>query len=120
MEDRRAAQLVGIDVSRVAAITFGIGVSVTAAGGMVFGATNSFNPNTGYDLISRLLAIVILGGLGSIGGALVAAVAALVAEDVVAVVWSPTWAPFVFFAMLIIVLSVKPSGLFGQAAARAQ
>jgi branched-chain amino acid transport system permease protein len=63
---------------------------------------------------------VILGGLGSIGGALVAAVAVLVAEDVVAVVWSPTWAPFVFFAMLIIVLSVKPSGLFGQTAARAQ
>jgi branched-chain amino acid transport system permease protein len=120
MQDRSAARLVGIDVARVAAITFGVGVSVTAAGGMVFGATNSFNPNTGYDLISRLLAIVILGGLGSIGGALVAAVAVLVAEDVVAVVWSPTWAPFVFFAMLIIVLSVKPSGLFGQTAARAQ
>jgi branched-chain amino acid transport system permease protein len=120
MQDRRAAQLVGIDVSRVAAITFGIGVSVTAAGGMVFGATNSFNPNTGYDLISRLLAIVILGGLGSIGGALAAAVAVLVAEDIVSVVWSPTWAPFIFFAMLIIVLSVKPSGFFGREAARAQ
>jgi branched-chain amino acid transport system permease protein len=120
MQDRRAAQLVGVDVARVAAITFGIGVAVTAAGGMVFGATNAFNPDTGYDLISRLLAIVILGGLGSVGGALVAAVAVLVAEDVVAVVWSPIWAPFVFFAMLIIVLSVKPSGLFGQAAARAQ
>jgi branched-chain amino acid transport system permease protein len=120
MQDRSAARLVGIDVSRVAAITFGIGVSVTAAGGMVFGATNSFNPNTGYDLISRLLAIVILGGLGSIGGALAAAVVVLVAEDVVAVVWSPTWAPFVFFAMLIVVLSVKPSGFFGPATARAQ
>ena len=41
---------------------------MTAVGGMVFGATNSFNPNSGYDLISRLLAIVILGGMGSIGG----------------------------------------------------
>jgi len=120
MQDRRAAQLVGIEVDRVAAFTFGIGVSVTAAGGMVFGATNAFNPNTGYDLISRLLAIVILGGLGSIGGALAAAVVVLVAEDIVSVVWSPTWAPFVFFAMLIIVLSVKPSGFFGRAAARAQ
>ena len=120
MQDRRAAQLVGIEVDRVAAFTFGIGVSVTAAGGMVFGPTNAFNPNTGYDLISRLLAIVILGGLGSIGGALAAAVVVLVAEDIVSVVWSPTWAPFVFFAMLIIVLSVKPSGFFGRAAARAQ
>jgi branched-chain amino acid transport system permease protein len=120
LQDRGAARLVGIDVDRVSAITFGIGVAVTAAGGMVFGATNSFNPNTGYDLISRLLTIVILGGLGSIGGALGAAVVMLVIEDVVAVVWSPLWAPFVFFAVLVVVLSLKPSGLFGQATARAQ
>jgi branched-chain amino acid transport system permease protein len=120
LQDRGAARLVGIDVDRVAAITFGIGVAVTAAGGMVFGATNSFNPNTGYDLISRLLTIVILGGLGSIGGALGAAVVMLVIEDVVAVVWSPLWAPFVFFAVLVVVLSLKPTGLFGQATTRAQ
>ena len=74
MQDETAARLVGIDVNRVAAITFGVGVAVTAAGGMMFGATNSFNPNSGYDLISRLLAIIILGGLGSIGGALAASV----------------------------------------------
>ena len=55
MQDETAARLVGIDVNRVAALTFGIGVAVTAAGGMVFGATNAFNPNSGYDLISRLL-----------------------------------------------------------------
>ncbi len=68
---------------------------MTAVGGMVFGATNSFNPNTGYDLISRLLAIVILGGMGSIAGAMAAAVFMLVINDVVAVWWSPTWAPLV-------------------------
>jgi branched-chain amino acid transport system permease protein len=120
LQDRGAARLVGVDVDRVSAITFGIGVAVTAAGGMVFGATNSFKPNTGYDLISRLLTIVILGGLGSIGGALGAAVVMLVIEDVVAVVWSPLWAPFVFFAVLVVVLSLKPTGLFGQAGVRAQ
>jgi branched-chain amino acid transport system permease protein len=120
LQNRKAARLVGVDVERVAALTFGIGVAATAAGGMVFGATNAFNPNSGYDLISRLLAIVILGGLGSIGGALAAAIFMLVVEDVVAVVWSPVWAPLVFFAMLVIVLSVKPSGLLGRSAARAQ
>jgi branched-chain amino acid transport system permease protein len=119
LQDRAAARLVGINVNRVAAITFGVGVAVTAAGGMVFGATNAFNPNSGYDLISRLLAIVILGGLGSIGGAMGAAVLALVAEDVVSI-WSPTWAPLVFFALLVIVLSVRPVGLFGHEAARTQ
>jgi branched-chain amino acid transport system permease protein len=120
LQDRSAARLVGVNVDRVATITFGIGVAVTAAGGMVFGATNSFNPNTGYDLISRLLTIVILGGLGSIGGALGAAVFMLVLEDIVAVVWSPVWAPFVFFGALVVVLSIRPTGLFGRSSARAQ
>jgi branched-chain amino acid transport system permease protein len=120
LQDRRAAELIGIDVERVRTITFGIGIAVTAAGGMVFGATNSFNPNSGYDLISRLLTIVILGGLGSIGGALAAAVFMLVLEDVVAVAWSPVWSTLVFFAALVIVLTFRPAGLFGHAATRAQ
>src|SRR5579862_4986 len=120
LQDRRAAELIGIDVDRVRTLTFGIGIAVTAAGGMVFGATNSFNPNSGYDLISRLLTIVILGGLGSIGGALAAAIFMLVLQDVVAVAWSPVWSTLVFFAVLVVVLSIRPQGLFGRAATRAQ
>lgn len=120
LQDRTAARIIGIDVARVSTISFGIGVAVTAAGGMVFGATNAFDPNSGYDLISRLLAIVILGGLGSIGGALGAALFMLVLEDVVAVVWSPIWAPVVFFVSLVVVLSIRPVGLFGRSLARAQ
>ncbi len=120
MQDRTAARLIGVDVNRVRTISFGIGISVTAAGGMIFGATNAFNPNSGYDLISRLLAIVILGGLGSIGGALGAAIFMLVLEDVVAVVWSPVWSTVVFFAALVIVLTIRPVGFFGKAPARAQ
>jgi branched-chain amino acid transport system permease protein len=120
LQNRMAADLIGINVNRTRTISVGIGVAVTAVGGMVFGATNAFNPNSGYDLISRLLAIVILGGMGSIGGAMVAAVLMLVLNDVVAVVWSPTWAPLVFFAALVVVLSIKPTGLFGKPAVRAQ
>jgi branched-chain amino acid transport system permease protein len=120
LQNRTAADLIGIEVNRVRTISVGIGVAVTAVGGVVFGATNAFNPNTGYDLISRLLAIVILGGMGSIGGAMAAAVFLLVINDVVAVAWSPTWAPLVYFAALVIVLSVRPQGLFGRTAVRAQ
>ena len=101
-------------------LSVGIGVAVTACGGMVFGATNAFNPDSGYDLISRLLAIVILGGMGSIGGAMAAAVLLLVLSDVVAVAWSPLWSPLVFFAALVLVLSIRPTGLFGRSAVRAQ
>jgi branched-chain amino acid transport system permease protein len=120
LQNRTAADLIGIDVNRVRTISVGLGVAVTAVGGMVFGATNSFNPNTGYDLISRLLAIVILGGMGSIGGAMAAAIFLLVINDVVAVAWSPTWSPLVYFAALVIVLSFRPQGLFGRTAVRAQ
>jgi branched-chain amino acid transport system permease protein len=119
MQDETAARLVGIDVNRVAALTFGIGVAVTAAGGMVFGATNAFNPNSGYDLISRLLAIIILGGLVSIGGALAASVFMLVVESVVTI-WSPNWAVAVFYAALVVVLVVRPTGFFGRKEVRAQ
>jgi branched-chain amino acid transport system permease protein len=120
MQNRAGAELIGIDINRVSAITFGIGAAVTAAGGMVFGATSTFNPNSGYDLISRLLVIVVLGGLGSIGGALIAAVVALVIEDVTAAFWSPVWASTMFFAVLVLVLLIRPNGLFGQKAVRAQ
>jgi branched-chain amino acid transport system permease protein len=120
LQNRTAADLIGINVNRVRTISVGIGVAVTAVGGVVFGATNAFNPNSGYDLISRLLAIVILGGMGSIGGAMAAAIFMLVVNDVVAVAWSPTWAPLVFFAALVVVLSFRPQGLFGSSAVRAQ
>jgi branched-chain amino acid transport system permease protein len=120
MQDRTAAQLIGIDVERVSAITFGIAVALAAAGGMVYGATSAFNPNSHYDLISRLLVIIILGGMGSLRGALIAYLGMLVIEDVTAVVWSPVWASTVFFILLVLVMVVRPRGLFGQIEGRKQ
>jgi branched-chain amino acid transport system permease protein len=120
MQDQVAAQLIGVDVTRVAALTFGIGVAVTAVGGMMYGATSGgFNPNSGYDLISRLLAIIILGGLGSIAGALAASVFMMTVESVVSI-WSPEWATVVFYAALALVLIFRPEGLLGRKAVRAQ
>jgi branched-chain amino acid transport system permease protein len=120
MQDETAARLIGIDVNKVAAITFGIGVGVTAIGGMMFGATSGgFSPNSGYDLISRLLAIIILGGMGSIGGALVAGIFMLTVESLVTI-WSPTWSIIVFYAALILVLAIRPSGFLGRQPVRAQ
>jgi branched-chain amino acid transport system permease protein len=113
MLNRSAAQLIGIDVERVSAISFGIGMATAAAGGVVFGITTAFNPGSHYDLISRLLTIIVLGGLGSLKGAIVAAVLMLVVEDVTSVVVSPTWAAFTFFALLIVILITRPQGLYG-------
>ncbi|TMB80578.1 MAG: branched-chain amino acid ABC transporter permease [Chloroflexi bacterium] len=120
MQNRTAAELIGVDVERVSMITFGIGVALDAAGGMAFGATNAFNAGSAYDLISRLLAIIIIGGMGSLRGALIASVGMLVVEDVTSVVWSPVWASTVFFILLVIILLVRPQGLFGQVEGRKQ
>jgi len=120
MQNRTAAELIGIDVERVSAITFGIGVALAAAGGMAFGATTSFNANSAYDLISRLLAIIIFGGMGSLRGAMIASLGMLVVEDVTSVVWSPIWASTVFFILLVIILLARPQGLFGQVEGRKQ
>ncbi len=120
MQNPTAARLVGIDFDRVSAFAMGIGVSLAAAGGMVFGLTSSFDAASSYDLISRLLVIVILGGFGSIGGAWISALVMLVIEDVVSVVWSPVWGQTVFYLVLVVVLLARPQGLFGRRAVRAQ
>jgi branched-chain amino acid transport system permease protein len=120
MQNRTAAELIGIDVERVSALTFGIGVALAAAGGMAFGATNAFNANSAYDLISRLLAIIVFGGMGSLSGALIASVGMLVIESVTDLVWSPTWATTVFYILLVLILVLRPQGLLGQREGRKQ
>jgi branched-chain amino acid transport system permease protein len=120
MQNPTAARLVGIDTDWVFAFTLGIGVGLAAAGGMVFGLTNSFNAASSYDLISRLLAIVIFGGFGSLSGALIASILMLVIQDVVAVVWSATWGQTTFYLILVLVLLLRPQGLLGRKAVRAQ
>jgi branched-chain amino acid transport system permease protein len=120
VQNRTAAELIGINVSRVETVTFGLGVSLSAAGGMVYGAVNTFNPVSGYDLISRLLVIIILGGMGSLSGALLASLFMLIVEDVTAVVWSPVWSTLVFYVVLALALLIRPQGIFGKVAVRRQ
>jgi len=120
MQNRTAAELIGIDVERVSTITFGIGIALAAAGGMAYGATNLFNAGSAYDLISRLLAIIIFGGMGSLSGALIASLGMLVIEDVTTVVWSPSWATTVFFILLVVILLLRPQGLLGKVEVRKQ
>lgn len=120
MQDPTAAALIGVDVERVQTITFGIGVALAAAGGMAYGATNPFNAAASYDLISRLLVIIILGGMGSLRGALLGSLAMVTIADVTDVVWSPVWASTVFFVFLILLLLFRPQGLLGRLEGRKQ
>lgn len=118
LADQTSAALVGIDVRRVSTICFGLGVAVTAAGGMIYGATNAFNASTSYDLISRLLTIIVLGGMGSLGGAMLAGVSMVFIGDVVGTAWSPIWSTMSYFIVLVVVLLIRPQGLFGKQSTR--
>jgi branched-chain amino acid transport system permease protein len=120
MQNRTAASLIGINVSRIQTITYGLGTALAAAGGMAFGATNAFNPASSYDLIYRLLVIIVLGGLGSLRGALIGSLIMVILGDIVALVWSPVWSSTVFFVLLAILLVFRPRGLFGRLEGRKQ
>ncbi|MCY0877520.1 MAG: branched-chain amino acid ABC transporter permease [Firmicutes bacterium] len=119
-QNRNAARLIGIDVDQMSSITFGICAALAAAGGMGYGAISSFHPNSQFDLISRVLVIIVLGGMGNIGGALVASLLMLVIEDVVSTVWLPNWSTLIFFIVLAMTLALRPQGLFGSKEARQQ
>jgi branched-chain amino acid transport system permease protein len=113
VQNPTAARLIGIDTRMVSAVGFGLSVATASAAGAVYGIVFPFNPGSHYDLISRLLTIVVLGGLGSLGGAVIVALLMGVGESVFATEISPTWSSFLFFIVLITVLVVRPQGLFG-------
>ena len=114
VQNPTSARLLGVNIERVSAYGFGLSVATATAAGAVFGMIQPFNPGSHYDLISRLLTIIVLGGLGSLGGAIVAALLMGVAESVFAAEISATWASFTFFIVLIAILLLRPQGLFGS------
>jgi branched-chain amino acid transport system permease protein len=113
VQNPTSARLLGINARRVEAVGFGISAATATAAGAVYGIIYPFNPGSHYDLISRLLSIIVLGGLGSLGGAVVAALLMGVGEAVFAAEVSPTWSALLFFVVLISILLVRPRGLFG-------
>jgi branched-chain amino acid transport system permease protein len=108
-----SAELVGIRVTSVAAVVFGLGVAAAGAGGAITGVLYPFVPGSHYVWIARLLAIVVLGGLGSIEGAVLSALVFGIAETVTTVYVSPAWATAVPYAIVFVVLLVRPQGLLG-------
>jgi branched-chain amino acid transport system permease protein len=113
VQNPESARLLGVESRRVSAIGFGLGSATAAAAGSIYGLLYPFNPGSHYDLISRLLSIVLLGGLGSIGGAVVGALIVSTSSAIVASAISPAWSEMTFFVILLLVLLIRPQGLFG-------
>ena len=107
------AELVGVKVAAVAAMTFAVGIAVTGAGGSIVSVLYPFLPGSHYVWISRLLGIIVLGGMGSLPGAIVGALAIGIGETMVTTYIGPEWATAVPFVVIFIVLLVRPQGLMG-------
>jgi branched-chain amino acid transport system permease protein len=114
VQNPESARLLGVESERVSAFGFGLGAATAAAAGSVYGLLYPFYSGSHYDLISVLLSIVLLGGLGSVGGAVIAAVIVSTASAIVATTISPAWSQMTFFVILILVLLIRPQGLFGS------
>jgi branched-chain amino acid transport system permease protein len=112
-ENVTSARLVGVNARSVAALTFAIGVATTGAGGSIAAVLYPFLPGSHYQWISRLLGIIVLGGMGSLPGAVVGALTLGVAETLTATYISPRWATMVPYAVIIVVLLARPRGLMG-------
>jgi branched-chain amino acid transport system permease protein len=108
-----SAELVGIKVSAVAALVFALGISAAGAGGAITGVLYPFVPGSHYQWIARLLAIVVLGGMGSLNGAMLGALIFGIAETMTSAYVSPSWATAVPYAIVFAVLLVRPQGLLG-------
>jgi branched-chain amino acid transport system permease protein len=115
-QNRGVAQLVGVNVDRITMIAFGIGIAAAAAAGPLMGMYYPFSPNSHWGWIGKLMAIVVLGGLGSFRGTLLAALILGIAEQVSVLYVPADWAAMVFFVFLFAVLIVRPQGFFGHVA----
>lgn len=114
-EDYEVASLMGIDVNRIISLTFGVGAALAAACGVLVGMYfNSVHPLMGVSVGLKSFCAAVLGGIGSIPGAMLGGLFLGVAEVMGVAVGLGTYRDAIAFGLLILVLLVKPTGLFGK------
>ncbi|PZW39346.1 amino acid/amide ABC transporter membrane protein 1 (HAAT family) [Humitalea rosea] len=115
-QDPEALRLLAIDPVRIKRFAFGISVALAGLAGGALVVVQPIDPWSGHVFIGRVFAIVIMGGMASLSGCVLAALAFGVAENVTAAFYGPSWSPAVAFGALLLVLAFRPQGLFGRAA----
>lgn len=108
------AQVRGINTEQVIAWTWAIGAALAAVGGVMYGLASQMRPDMGFVLLLPLFAAVIMGGIGSAWGALVGAVIIGVAMQLTSAFMNPAYGPAVAFVLMVLVLLMRPQGLFAQ------
>ena len=112
-QNAEVALVCGIDVARIRMLAFGLGTALAAAAGSLLAVMYTVYPEMGRTFLLKAFAIIVLGGLGSFGGAFLGALALGVAEALASYAWTAQIAEAVAYALLIVVLLARPSGLVG-------
>ena len=110
------AQVSGINIHGIVRWTWVVGASLAAVAGVFFGLTVQVLPDMGFNLLLFLFSAAILGGIGSIYGAILGGLVIGIASDMSVLFISPAYKPAVAFAIMILVLLVRPSGILGEKA----
>jgi len=112
-QDREAALIVGINVQKIYSITFGLSCGMAGLAAVLLCPIYSVNPWMGANAVLKGFITVVLGGLGSFGGAILGGFILGIAESCSVILLSSEWKDVVAFGIFILVLIIRPSGLFG-------
>jgi branched-chain amino acid transport system permease protein len=113
-QNREAAELLGVNVNFICILAFAIGIGLAGAAGSLVSFVFSFFPAKHWEWIAMLMSVVVLGGMGSILGTVVAALLLSVIAAFVGTWIGATWSTLTFFLALFLILLVRPQGLFGE------
>ena len=113
-QDEFALRLMGASPVATKRVAFAISLATAALAGACLIIIQPVEPSTGRDYIGRVFAICVMGGMGSFGGMVIAAMALGIVESLTATFYGPSWAPAVAFSFLLLTLAVRPAGLFGR------
>lgn len=114
MQNRDAAQVVGVNVDRISMVAFGIGIALAGASGSMLSYLFPFYPGKHWEWIAILLSLIVLGGMGSLIGALIGAFALAICSAYISFFVGPTWSFATFFLALFFILLFRPQGIMGK------
>jgi branched-chain amino acid transport system permease protein len=115
-QELRAARLTGIPVAHVYAVTFGLGAALAGAAGGLWGMLFPITPIMGGALTLKSFVVAVLGGLGTMMGAIVGGLVLGVAESLTSTYLGPTWPNAISFGLLVLILIFRPNGILGARA----
>jgi branched-chain amino acid transport system permease protein len=113
-QDQFALRLMGVNPVKIKELAFGLSIAIAGIAGSFLIVIQPVQPSIGRDFIGLVFAICVLGGMGSIRGALIGALILGLAESFTSTFFGPSWAPAVSFGLLLLAMAFKPSGLLGR------